>query len=287
MFAIFASPDQLIKEDEPDRLVLARLNRLHLWGAFALTLAVISLGATWLVGLNPIGVVITVLYAGLGLWLVSSKRTIIFDTSQQQVFFLTRFLLCKRVQPVILYEQIDSIYLDYEEHAHPAIKNLFYLEQRVWRKWFVFLTLTDAQTMTVAHHQKSYSLGQEPNLFKETLAWEKLASRICAVTDKLLIETASVPSQAPRTFIDVVDQIIQRRLAQLPDDDDLTNQTIRLRSHPTGSLEIIVNGQNYKELSDVPNTNIRDLIQSSVEEWHGLNGRSKTTSLFSTGNITH
>lgn len=280
MFVIFAGPDQLIKEDEPTRLVLAQLNRLRLWGVFSLTLSLIVLGATWVIGLRVIGLIIAVLYAGVGLWLVTGKRLVIFDASQQQVLFLTRFLLFKRVHPVIPYSQIDSIYLDYDEYAYPAIKNIIHLEQRIWRKWFIFLTLHDAQTVTIAHHQKSYPLGEEPNLFKETGAWEKLASKICTVTGKLLITTPSVPSRAPRTFIDVVDQIVQRRLAEATDDDELNGQTIRLRSHPTGSLEIIVNGQNYKDLHAVPNPNIRRLIQGAVDEWHGLNGNSKSTSLY-------
>ncbi len=279
MFIIFANPDQLIQEDTPKRLTLARLNKLKFWGGLSLILAIISLVATLIIGLYLIGGIIVGLYAIAGSFLVTSRRSVIFDASQQAALFSTQFLLFESNSRAIPFAEIDKIYLDYEEYDYPAIKNVFYLEQRVRRKWFVFLTLTNAQTVTIAHHQKSYPLGQEPNLFKETRAWEKLAQKICAVSDKLLVHTPSVPSRVPRTFLDVVDQIVQRRLEELPEDSHLTNQTIRLRSHPTGSLEIIVNGKNYRDLNDVPDPHIQNLIQGAVEEWYGLNGSSKTTSL--------
>ncbi len=76
-----------------------------------------------------------------------------------------------------------------------------------------------------------------------------------------------LPGPVPQTFVDVIDQIVQRRLANLPTAEHLGQQSIRLRSHPTGRLEFIVNGTNYREIKDIPDHNVRDLIQAAVEDW--------------------
>ncbi len=268
MFTPFTNPKQLIKEETQERLVLAQLNKLKVWGGFLLILALVLLTATLAVGLNLIGGAATLLYAGLGIWLITANRSITFDASLQTVTFSTRYLLFEQKNQIILFADIKAVYLDYEEHIYPGIKNIIHLQERIWRKWFIFLNLNTTETLTVAHHQRSYPLGQEPVLSKQTTAWEKLAQKICTVTGKLLIRTPSVPGRAPRTFVDIIDQILQRRLATLSAADKLANQAIRLRSHPTGSLEILVNGANYRDLNDIPDPDIRDLIQEAVDEWH-------------------
>jgi hypothetical protein len=268
MFIPFANPDQLIRENTPTYLVLARLNKLRMWGTISLALALVSLLATLILDMTLIGSAVVLLYAGLGIGLITTDRLVIFDASQQMVFFSTRYLLFERTNQAIPFAEIDSIYLDFEQYIYPGTKDIIHLQDRIRHTWFVFLTLHNAQTVTIAHHQRSHPLGQEPDLSKQTLVWERLATKICKVTGKFLIRTASVPGQAPRTFVDVIDQIVQRRLDNLAPADPLAGQSIRLRSHPTGSLEIIVNGEKYRDLEAIAAPAVRALIQEAVDEWH-------------------
>jgi len=269
VFVIFSQPNQLIKEDTPTRLVLARQNRLRLWGALSLGLALVSLLATLAVGMNPIGGGVSIFYAGLGAVMLLSRGFVIFDATQQLVLFTTRLPLFEYKSARFDFSEIESVYLDYETLVYPGLKNIIHVQDRIWRKWFLFLTLNSRETVTVAQHQRSYPRGTEPVLSKETVVWESLAVKVCAITEKLLIRTAAVPGQAPRTFIEVVDQILQRRLDSVPPNHPLVSQTIRLRSHPTGRLEFVVNGTIYRELNEITDPAVRELIKASVAEWNG------------------
>lgn len=276
MFGLFINPDQLIKEDTPSRLVLAGLNRLKLWGAISLILALFSLPVTIATGTYLVGGALTVLYIGLGVWLVTSTRSITFDLSQQAVVFSTHFLLLERKTRFIPFAEIATVYLDFEEQVHHSIVTISVPQERIRHKWSVFLALNNEQTVTLAYHRKVHHADRMPNLSRQTAAWERLATRICAVTDKLLIRTPSVPSRTPHTFVNVIDQILQRRLAALSPTDRLTDRSVRLRSHPNGSLEIVVDGVVYRNLSDISSPDVRDLIQEAVDEWKRLNGDSTT-----------
>jgi hypothetical protein len=265
----FKTPEQLIKAETPDSLVLARLNRLKVWGGFSLILALVTGVATLFVGLNLIGGLATVLYVGLGLVLLASDQTITIAKAGQQLFFSTRFGPIERRTRDIPLSDIGSVYLDYEEHVYPNVDH----EEQVERKWFIYLVLNNRQTVTLAFYRATYPVGLAPNLAKQTAAWENLAQKICQATDKLLIRTPTVPGHAPRTFVEVIDQLVQRRLAGLPSTDSLAKRTIRLRSHPNGTLEVVVDGAVYRELHDIKEEPVRNLVQGAVDEWQALHRR--------------
>ena len=181
------------------------------------------------------------LYVGLGISLITTQQHIVFDTQSQIVAYVTRFLWLTRTTKTIPFAEISAVYLDYEEQNYYSSKTIYTPQ--------------------------------------ETVEWEKLAARICEMTGKLLVKMPSVPGRAPHTFVDVINQIVQRRLAEVAPTDELSNHTIKLRSHPNGTMEIIVNGTNHKAVDDVPDPAIRALIQQAVEEWQQLVGSSITDML--------
>lgn len=268
----FKTPEQLIKAETSDMLVLTRLNRLKVWGGVSLILALVTGAATLFVGLNLIGGLATALYVVLGLILITSHQTITITQSGQQLFFSTRFGPIERRTRVIPFSDIGSVYLDYEEHIYPDMGH----EEQVERKWFIYLVLNNQQTVTLAFYRASYPVLQAPNLTKQTTTWENLAQKICQATDKLLIRTPTVPGRVPRTFVEVIDQLVQRRLAALPLTDSLAKRTIRLRSHPNGALEVVVDGAIYRELHDIKDQLVRNLVQGAVDEWQALHRREVT-----------
>lgn len=269
MFSLFSNPEQLIKEDTPNQLILAGFHKMKIWGLISLVLAIITAIATISIGIYWVGGIVVLIYLVLGFWLITSNHAITFDSTHQAVYFSTHHWLLKRTTKVIPFSMIDTIYLDYEERDMT--------EERIRRKWRIFMVLKNQETATVARQQADYSVDQSPILSKQTAAWEDLATKICMITDKYLIRTPTVPGPAPHTFISVIDQIIQRRLAALPPTDPLSNHSVQLRSHPTGAMEIIVDGVNkYRELDDISDPVIRELIQQAVDEWHNLAGHSIT-----------
>jgi hypothetical protein len=245
----------------------------------SLTLALVTGLLTLPVGLNSIGGGIALFYAVAGLFLIASRLSVTFEARQQQLYFSSHHGPFERRTRTIPFAEIDSVYLDYEEHLYPHIGQ----EGQVERKWFIFLVLHNRQTVTLASYKAIYSTNQAPNRAKQTASWEMLARKICEITGALLIRTPTVPGYAPRTFVEVIDQLIQRRLAGLPSTDPLTKHTIRLRSHPNGSLEFIVDGVTHRELSHIQDEAVRRLIQAGVDEWQTLQRRAgPATSIKST-----
>jgi hypothetical protein len=226
-----------------------------------------------------IGGIVALFYVSAGVWLITSNRSITFDISRQVVSFSTHHLLFERKTKIIPFMEIAAVYLDYEEQIYHGLATVYWPYERIRRKWLIFLVLNNEQTITLTNHQMAHPPDQGPVLSKQTAAWEKLATKICAVTGKLLIRTPSVPGRVPHTFIGVIDQIVQRRLVSLPPTDRLTERSIRLRSHPTGNLEIVLDGTVYRQVSDIADPDVRNLIQEAVDEWQDLYGSSTTAIL--------
>lgn len=258
--------EQLITEETPKRLTLTRPNHLRLWGVLSLALAVITAVVTvnWGIGLG--GWLVTLAYAGGGMLLVTSKRSVTIDRTDGVIFFSTHYLFFDHQTRLNRLSEIDKVYLDYEEEVD---QDNFLPKEHINRTWFIFLVLKDHRTMTIAQHRAKYPVDKAPNLSRETYAWDGLAKKVSAATGKLLIRMPSVPSRTPRTFVDVIDQIVQRRLELLPESDPLRRQTIRLRSHPSGDLEIVVDGVTFGALGDIDDRQVRSLIEAAIDEWRG------------------
>ena len=71
---------------------------------------------------------------------------------------------------------------------------------------------------------------------------------------------------APTAFIDEIDEILQRMVRALPAPP---SQPVRVASGEDGLLQIIVGLQTYHSADEVPDPQIRGLIQAAVAEWEG------------------
>jgi hypothetical protein len=60
-----------------------------------------------------------------------------------------------------------------------------------------------------------------------------------------------------------VDEVLQEKLAS----SSLKNQAIRLMELPTGGMVVMVNNDQFDGVNEVPDPEIRNLIQESVAEW--------------------
>ena len=259
-------PGQLIKEETETGLTLARSNILRLWGAFALLGGIIAGVAVLMFDSGLLSWLATGVYIAFSLLLITSRRSIVIDIPQQTLSFINHILFFDQKTRYFHFDKIDKVFLDFESRQQ---EGLFTPRMHTRRKWFIFITLEDERTVTLVRHYADYPVDQEPNLHNETQLWESYAKKIAAATGKLLITTATVPGHAPRTFVDVIDQIVQRRLNALPQTDPLSRHTIRLRSHPNGHMEIVINGVVHHALDELNDENIRQLIQHAIDEWHG------------------
>lgn len=68
----------------------------------------------------------------------------------------------------------------------------------------------------------------------------------------------------PRTFVDEIEDIIQRRILLIP---ALAGRELHVRPSPGGKVLFVFDGQEYQNVDDVPNLTARQLIQDSIREW--------------------
>ena len=76
------------------------------------------------------------------------------------------------------------------------------------------------------------------------------------------------PSHTPesRTFVDEINGLVQQRLEERP---DLAEHRVRLTTSEGGSLRIHVGRQTFDAVGDVPDLEVRALIQDAIREWNG------------------
>jgi len=76
------------------------------------------------------------------------------------------------------------------------------------------------------------------------------------------------PSHKPesRTFVDEINSLVQQRLEERP---DLAEHRICLTTSEGGSLRIHVGRQTFDAVGDVPDLEVRALIQDAIREWDG------------------
>jgi hypothetical protein len=68
----------------------------------------------------------------------------------------------------------------------------------------------------------------------------------------------------PRTFVDEIEEIIQRRIPLIP---ALVGRGMHVQSGPSGQVIFVFEGQEYETLEEVPNLTARHLIQDAIREW--------------------
>jgi len=70
--------------------------------------------------------------------------------------------------------------------------------------------------------------------------------------------------ERPRTFVDDIDEIVQRRVQLIP---ALTGRDLRVQLGPGDSVRFVFDGRAYENLEDVPNLTARQLIKDAIQEW--------------------
>lgn len=71
-------------------------------------------------------------------------------------------------------------------------------------------------------------------------------------------------SESPRTFVDEIEAILQRRLSLIP---ALSGRDLHVRPGPGGSVLFGFEGREYETLDQVPNLTARQLIKDAIQEW--------------------
>ena len=78
------------------------------------------------------------------------------------------------------------------------------------------------------------------------------------------LTTRSAPADASHTFVEEIENIVQRRLSLFP---ALVGRDLHVRLDPDDSVCFVFEGQEYASLDDVPNLTARELIREAIQEW--------------------
>jgi hypothetical protein len=75
---------------------------------------------------------------------------------------------------------------------------------------------------------------------------------------------AEMGQPSSRTFVDDIDDIVQRRLPLIP---ALAGRELHVRPGPGGKVRFSFEGQEYENVDDIPNLTARQLITDAIQEW--------------------
>lgn len=73
----------------------------------------------------------------------------------------------------------------------------------------------------------------------------------------------------PRSFIDEIEEIIQRRIPLMP---ALVGRGLHVQSGPGGEVLFVFEGKTYENLENLPNLTARELVQDAIREWDETTG---------------
>ena len=73
----------------------------------------------------------------------------------------------------------------------------------------------------------------------------------------------------PRSFIDEIEEIIQRRISLIP---ALVGRGLYVQSGVGGEVLFVFEGKAYEYLENLPNLTARELIQDAIREWDETTG---------------
>ena len=68
----------------------------------------------------------------------------------------------------------------------------------------------------------------------------------------------------PRTFVDHIEEILQRRMQAIP---AFHGRELHMRVDPSGAVHFQFDGQEYQNANDIPNLTARQLIADAIKEW--------------------
>jgi hypothetical protein len=76
-----------------------------------------------------------------------------------------------------------------------------------------------------------------------------------------------VEPDRPRTFVDDIDDIVQRRVQLIP---ALIGRDLQIRLGPGDSVRFVFEGREYENLDDMPNMTAQQLIRDAIQEWEEI-----------------
>lgn len=74
--------------------------------------------------------------------------------------------------------------------------------------------------------------------------------------------------EKPRTFVDDIDAIVQRRVRLIP---ALSARGLQVRADSIGQVLFLFDGQKYQSVDQIPNLTARQLIKDAIQEWDETN----------------
>jgi hypothetical protein len=75
-------------------------------------------------------------------------------------------------------------------------------------------------------------------------------------------------SGAARTFVDDIDEIVQRRIGLVP---ALVGRGLHIRSDPSGKVLFTFEGLEYQSVEDISNLTARQVVKDAIQEWDETN----------------
>jgi len=73
-----------------------------------------------------------------------------------------------------------------------------------------------------------------------------------------------LPGERPRTFVDDIEDIVQRRSRVIP---ALNGRELHVRADSGGGVRFEFEGRDYQEVNDLPNMTARQIISDAIKEW--------------------
>lgn len=70
--------------------------------------------------------------------------------------------------------------------------------------------------------------------------------------------------ERPRTFVDSIEEILQRRMQAIP---SFRGRELHMHADATGAVRFQFEGQEYQDANEIPNLTARQLIADAIKEW--------------------
>jgi hypothetical protein len=124
------------------------------------------------------------------------------------------------------------------------------------------LALKGGEIVTVNEETTDHRAGETTVLAQQQVRWMSLAQSVAELVGRPLTLDPAI-SGPPRTFVQAIDRIVQRRVKQLGPN----NLSVNIRGSKDLGVEIVVNGKSYAAVDEVEDESVRSLIQASIYEW--------------------
>jgi hypothetical protein len=201
--------------------------------------------------------------------LTTKSSSVTIDSVRQKIHFAAQRRLYSEERATwwIPFEDIVQVYLNIWEDSHTVENTDEYsthYEPWIWRRWAIELTLRDGRVVTIGEETSDRRARETEAVARRHAYWATLAASVSELIGKPLAAMPSV-QDSPRTFVQAIDEILQRRLRQ----SGLNDLWVNIRTDKDAGIEIVVNGKSYAAVDEVEDKAVRDLIQASIREWQG------------------